>query len=226
MDYETKILLNRLIEAVEKLDSPDWWTIALAIINTIAVIGIAYMQIRIQRQQTKLQKRQTEAQEYELYRNLAYIVKEIHFESKFVVFDVNRYMMNQIPIIPDNNHWREKIKKYVDLNEKLENCEIDLELKFSKSFIDIDAYKRVLMAMSYFSSFFEKLLLENKVKKRNWGMMTIEKPYIESAKKIATQISEEYQYQFVCYLTDFLDANDGINEEETMQKIKQRCKID
>ena len=55
MDYETKILLNRLIEVI---DSPDWWTIALAIINTIAVIGIAYMQIRMQRQQTNLTKRQ------------------------------------------------------------------------------------------------------------------------------------------------------------------------
>ena len=57
-------------------------------------------------------------------------------------------------------------------------------------------------------------------------MMTIEKPYIESVKKIAEYISDEYQSGFVHYLTDFLTANDCINEEETMQKIKERCIID
>ena len=57
-------------------------------------------------------------------------------------------------------------------------------------------------------------------------MMTIEKPYYESVKKIAEYISDEYQGGFVHYLSDFLNANDVINEEETMQKIKQRCTID
>ena len=224
MDYESKILFNRLIEAI---DSPDWWIIALTIINTIAVIGIAYMQIRIQRQQIKLQKRQTEAQEYELYRNLAYIVKEIHFESEFVIFDVFRYLRGEIPVSPDNNHWREKVKKYIDLNKELEKCEFDLDLKFNHNeFVNTDAYKWALMAMCYFSSYFEKILLKNKVTRRYLGMMTIEKPYIESVKKIAEYISDEYQGGFVHYLSDFLNANDVINEEETMQKIKQRCTID
>lgn len=53
MDYETKFILERLIQAV---DSPDGWTIALTSINTIAIIVIAIIQIRIQKQQTKLQK--------------------------------------------------------------------------------------------------------------------------------------------------------------------------
>ena len=223
MDYETKILLNRLVEAI---DSPDWWTIALTIINTIAVIVIAYMQIRMQRQQTNLLKRQTEAQEYELYRNLARIIKEIHFESKFVTFDIFEYLVEHTQILPTNNLWGEKVKKFNDLTRQLENCEIDLELKFTKSLIDIDAYKRALKSMTLLSKLFERLLLENKIAKRNWGMLTIEKPYIESAKKMAVQISKEYQCLFIHYLTDFLNAKDSINEEETMQKIKQRCTID
>lgn len=223
MDYETKLLLNRLVEAV---DTPDSWTIALTIINTIAVVAIAGIQIWMQWQQTKLQKRQTEAQEYELYRKLACIIKEIHFESKFVIFDVFRYLRSEIPISPNNNHWGVKVKKYNDLYQQLENCSVDIELKFSKSFIDIDAYKCVLTSMIYFSSYFEKILLENKVTRRYLGMMTIEKPYIESVKKIAEQISEDYRGEFIHYLTDFLNAKDHINEEETMQKIKQRCIID
>ena len=223
MDYESKILLNRLVEAI---DSPDGWTIALTIINTIAVVVIAGIQIWMQWQQTKLQKRQTEAQEYELYRKLACIIKETHFESKFVLSDIQWYLINQTPIQPGDNHWRMKVKKYNDLYQQLENCSVDIELKFSNGLIDIDAYKLVLTSMIYFSSFFEKILLENKVTRRYLGMMTIEKPYIESVKKIAEYISDEYQSDFVHYLTDFLNANDCINEEETMQKIKERCIID
>ena len=223
MDYESKILLNRLVEAI---DSPDGWTIALTIINTIAVVVIAGIQIWMQWQQTKLQKRQTEAQEYELYRKLACIIKETHFESKFVLSDIQWYLINQTPIQPGDNHWRMKVKKYNDLDQQLENCSDDIELKFSKSFINIDAYKYALTSMICFSSYFEKILLENKVARRYLGMMTIEKPYIESVKKIAEYISDEYQSGFVHYLTDFLTANDCINEEETMQKIKERCIID
>lgn len=224
MDYETKILLNRLVEAV---DSPDSWTIALTIINTIAIVAIAGIQIWMQWQQTKLQKRQTEAQEYELYRKLACIIKEIHFESKYVLPDIQWYLIIQPPIQPGDNHWRMKVKKYNDLYQQLENCSVDIELKFSKSLIDIEAYNKVLTTMIKFSSLFEKILLDNKVKKNSWGMVTIKKPYDESVKKIALKhISEEYQGPFVLYLSDFLDANDGINEEETMQKIKQRCIIE
>ena len=224
MDYESKILLNRLIEAI---DSPDGLTIALTIINTIAVVVIAGIQIWMQWQQTKLQKRQTEAQEYELYRKLACIIKEVHFESKYVLPDIQWYLIIQPPIVAGDNHWRMKVKKYNDLYQQLENCGVDIELKFSKNLIDIEAYKKVLTTMIKFSSLFEKILLDNKVKKNNLSMMTFEKPYYESVKKIAqNQISEECQRLFVQYLTDFLNADDSINEEETIQKIKQRCIID
>ena len=224
MDYESKILFNRLIEAI---DSPDSWTIALTIINTIAVVVIAGIQIWMQWQQTKLQKRQTEAQEYELYRNLACIIKEIHFESKYVLPDIQWYLIIQPPIQPGDNHWRMKVKKYNDLYQQLKNCSVDIELKFSKSLIDIEAYNKVLTTMIKFSSLFEKILLDNKVKKNSWGMVTIKKPYDESVKQIALKhISDECQGLFEQYLTNFLNANDGINEEETMQKIKQRCIIE
>ena len=31
MDYESKILLNRLVDKVEKLNSPDWWDIGITV---------------------------------------------------------------------------------------------------------------------------------------------------------------------------------------------------
>jgi hypothetical protein len=218
MDYETKILLYRVVEALDAMNNPDWWTIVLTITNIIAVILIAYMQI-------KLQKRQTEAQEYELYRKLSHIVKEVHFEAKFVVYDMFHYLRNEIPILPEYNHWRKLVNKCNELRHELEDCEIDLELKFSKKFIDIDAYSWVIASMIYFCDLYEALLLEKKITFTN-APLTLEKPYIESVNKIANQVSQEQRESFVFYLMNFLSAKDSINEEETMKQIKQHCKID
>lgn len=226
MDNETKILFNRLIEEVEKLNSPDWWIIVFTAINTIAVVVIAFMQIKIQIQQTKLQKRQTEAQEFELYKRFALIIKEIHFEAKFVMFDVSHYLVNKIMLLPENNIWRQKVKKCIELNKHLEDCETDIELKFSKGFVDINAYKWVLMSMSQFSSMFESLLLENKVVITNLTSIIIEKPYIDSVNQISQCVDNTYRDEFAYRLLNFLNAKDSINEDETMLKIKNRSKID
>ena len=219
MDYETKIYLEKLIEAV---DSPDWWTIgitsAITIINAIIMVWLGVNQY-------KLQKRQTEAAEYKLYKKLAKIIKEIHFEAKFVMFDVSHFMVNKINIIP-NNVWRQKVNKCIDLNQQLEECATDIELKFSKGFIDIDAYKWVLLSMSQFSSMFESLLLDNKVDTTNKISIKLEKPYVDSVNRMSQRIDETYKNEFAYRLLNFLIARDGINEEETMSKIKNRSKID
>ena len=92
MDYETKILLHRLVEEVEKLNSPDWWVIAITIINAGFMAWLGWRQY-------KLQQRQTGAQEYELYRKLAHTIKEIHYEVKNVMYEFYYYLNNQIPIL-------------------------------------------------------------------------------------------------------------------------------
>ena len=64
MDYETKILLNKLIETV---GSPDWRSIgiasAIAIVNAGFMIWIGFRQSKLQEQQLKIQEHQNELQE-------------------------------------------------------------------------------------------------------------------------------------------------------------------
>ena len=69
MDYEIRLLLNKLVVAIDELNSPDWWIIVLTTINIVAFILVAITQIRQQKQQTRLQAHQTKAEEYEIYRN-------------------------------------------------------------------------------------------------------------------------------------------------------------
>ena len=63
MDYETKILLNRLVDEVEKLNSPDWWVIGITVVNALVVAWLAWRQYQLQKQQVKFQ-------EYEMYKEL------------------------------------------------------------------------------------------------------------------------------------------------------------
>ena len=222
MDYETKILLNKLVDAI---DSPDWWAIVLTAINTIAVVVIAFMQIKIQTQQTKLQKRQAETQEYELYKKMASIIKKIHLDVQSITPCIN-YHLTSIDTLQSNKIWKEEINNCVDLFRQLNSCKLDLELKFSQKFIDIEAYFDVLLSMVQLFEFHEMLLREKKITTTEQIITINKKPYIEPVKKIAEQVSEEYQEMFVFRLTNFLNKKDCINEGETMQKIKQRCKID
>ena len=212
------------------ITNPDWWNVIATFAAAIVAAGITYIlgkrQEKLQQQQLELQKRQTEAAEFEFYKRLTLIIKEIHFEAKYVMLDVTHYLVNKINILPENNIWRQKVKKCIELSKQLEDCETDIELKFSKGFVDIDAYKWVLMSMSQFSSMFESLLLENKVVITNQISIKVDKPYIDSVNRISQRVDEICRDDFAYKLLNFLNANDCVDEDETMAKIKNRSKID
>ena len=84
MDYETKLYLDNLIEAINR---PDWWSVILSTISTVAVIVIAVVQIRIQIIQNRL-VRYNEI--IELYNN----IKKIHWYVKYIFRDINYALEN------------------------------------------------------------------------------------------------------------------------------------
>ena len=51
MDYETKILLNRLAEEVEQLNEPDWWVIGITVVNALIMAWLGWRQYKLQKQQ-------------------------------------------------------------------------------------------------------------------------------------------------------------------------------
>ena len=59
MDYETKLILQDLIEAVEKLDGPDWWAISITVANALIMIWLGWKQYMIQKEQKKVQEYDT-----------------------------------------------------------------------------------------------------------------------------------------------------------------------
>lgn len=67
MENETNILLSELVEAVEKLNSPDLLSVGATVLAAVAAAVITYVlgkrQNELQKQQLKLQERQNELQE-------------------------------------------------------------------------------------------------------------------------------------------------------------------
>lgn len=97
MDYKTTTLLTKLIEAIEKLDSPDWWSTGATILAAIVASIITFVlgkrqnklhqqQLELQEQQNKLQKQQIMLQKqqnaiqcYEIYKNTQQVFASINF---------------------------------------------------------------------------------------------------------------------------------------------------
>lgn len=156
MDYESKILINRLIEAV---DSPDGWTIALTIINTIAVIVIAIMQIRIQWQQTKMQ-------EHDMYKDLYSLLSSIHGIGNSTIHNIAIVLKKYCCNIDKEFciKYLEKRKQEIDeLSLKLSEHKIDLELKANIRNIEYINYESFLWAASYLIDDFVFLMKDNKL---------------------------------------------------------------
>ena len=78
MNNENSILLNRLVEAIEEQNSPDWWTIGITIINAIIMVWLGWRQYQLQKQTTKYQ-------EYETFKELYLLLLEMNdFFNDFI----------------------------------------------------------------------------------------------------------------------------------------------
>lgn len=219
MDYEIKILLNRLAEEVEQLNEPDWWVIGITIVNAFIMAWLGWKQY-------KLQQRQTEALEDDLYRKLAHTIKDIHYEVKYVMYEFYYYLNNQVPIQGNYDYWSLTVKKFNELRRQLEDYEIDVELKFSKKdFVNIESYKSTVTSTILFCNLCKSLFLENKITKVI-PCIEMVKPFEESVGKLSCYVAEDDRLHFYYSLLAFLLAKDSINEEKTMLKIKKRSKID
>ena len=114
------------------ITNPDWWGVILSAISTIAVIAIAYVQIR-------LQKRQTELQEYDVYRKLYILLSNANTEIDFFLDKLNNALWE-----PRYNADKEYLQRWLNSINKLINdlreSYVDYELKLSKDTFDKRGY--------------------------------------------------------------------------------------
>ena len=122
------------------ITNPDWWIVLFTAISTIAVIVIAVVQIRIQRQQIKVQ-------EYEIYRKLYHSIKQSNAIINSFVFEVWDTIWPPSYHETDIDKLKQRQQEILSLHKELENNIIDFDLKFSADFFDKNKYYAIFNVM-------------------------------------------------------------------------------
>ena len=227
MDYETKFILERIIQAV---DSPDGWTIALTGINTIAIIVIAIIQIRIQKQQTKLQKWQVKQNDYELNKELLMLVKSIDKEIEnllfhlFIVIDLKSYSITKL------SNFIEQIEK---LESKLVDTAIDFELRFPNGKQIVADYRNITIFMSIMYRKFIKHISNNNINTNSEldidSEVNIRKIHNDEVFKnaILNCVKDKVIYnELLDSMNNFILMKKSIQNKGNSKTIVNHCKID
>ncbi len=138
MDYETKIYLDKLIEAINR---PDWWTIgitsAITVINAAIMAWIAWNQYKLQQQQLKLQEQQNAIQGYEMHKLMYQFVMETNAYVHYLLPRICRYLQEHNPY--------EDIAPLIKMKEDIDEMSKD----FNDKFVDINIQLSFLEAFDY-----------------------------------------------------------------------------
>lgn len=232
MDYETKILLNNLIDEVGRLNDPDWWTIGITIVNALIMVWLGWRQYKLQQRQTKLQEQQTLQQEYDIYSRLYKLVKSADLEIDHFLDEIT----DSLGVIPskkaENGFLKLKLDYIEHLIKKLEENAIDFEIKFDKEFFNLNGYRNILGYMAYNIKSLIKMVDEKKITYDSFsqtihsvdGCMDKGKAYY-----IAQHIKDKrYEVVIGSNLLDFVERRKKLreNNNDVLAIIRKRCKVE
>ena len=171
MDYETKIYLEKLIEAVS---STDWWSIGITAVNALIVVALTIWQLclnkkqtiiqerqnKLQEQQNKLQEQQIRQQEYDTYRRLYSVIYSIDELSLNLLNIIDRYLSVPLVRASDKELLFHTKERAMQLEKDLDNNAIDFDLKFSNSRDILDKYKKAIVDITSTLQYFISLEIE------------------------------------------------------------------
>ena len=233
MDYETNIVLNRLIEEVGELNSPDWWVIGITVVNALIMAWLGWRQYKLQQRQTKLQEQQILQQEYEIYSKLYKLVKRADVEIEHFLGEI----VESLGVIrskrADNGFLKLKLDYIERLCKDLEQNAIDFEIKFTKEFFDLNGYQKILGFMAYNLKSLVIMVEEKKMHYDIPGSVTIDSVDASMEKGQAYYIAQhikDKQYEAIIgsNLLSFIERKNELreNNNDILAKIRERCKVE
>ena len=222
MDYETKIYLDKLIEAIE---SPDIWVI----INTIALVVIAWVQIRIQRQQKSMQM-------YEQYRQTYELLDAIENMADNIIISIAHYFSKESIILKDKdnpNFWKNKVALIDKLDSDFNNNKSHIKMQMYQigtTNYGCLNYTFLLSSMRYLADYIDKqidhgtiiigeLVLDETITKGTAYM-------IENIKNGLKDKDEEPLKSLNKQFQLFLNCKKSVEDAGVIAIIKRKCKID
>lgn len=218
MDSETQILLK---EAIQAINSPDWWTIGITVVNALIMIWLGYNQYL-------LQKRQTDAQEYQIYRSLYILLSKIHTEiNNHLKLLCNSCHEDYLKL--DKDRLKRKLSDIQEIKKLLAEKYIDCELKFSKDIIDLAKYDIALSMMMESLNFFVKAIDEDAVILGKGSVIfkcEIGKEDFAYAIHISNSFKNKYLSGFAYNsFLEFIELKETLLKNNFLDIIPKKCKL-
>ena len=221
MDYETKIYLEKLIEAIE---SPDIWVK----INTIALAVIAWVQVRIQQQQKSMQM-------YEQYRQTYILLDAIENMADNLIISIAHYFSKESINLKDKdspNFWKDKVALIDKLDSDFNNNESHIKMQMYQIGITNYGclnYTLLLSSMRFLVDYIDKKINHNTFIIEELALnesLTKGKAYmIECIKNGLKDKNEEPLKSLDKQFQLFLSCRKSVVDAEVIPTIKRKCKI-
>ena len=233
MTPETEIM-KELIEAVEQLNRPEWWSVGATIVAAIVAAWITNKlgkrQNELQEQQLKLQEQQIRAQEYEVRKRLYLLLTNANREIDNFIEELDLLLYQ--PWHNSNEDALNRKKTHIDkLFNDLRDSYVDYELKLSKETFNKDGYLNILNLMSRVLQYTIDSLEKGEahlsqgcqtINSVNGDMEEGKIRHICSHFKEGLKLSALYQT-----LERFRELREGVRcDDSLLESIRAKCEID
>ena len=221
MDYETKIYLDKLIEAINR---PDWWTIGITSAMTAIMAWIAWNQY-------KLQKRQAALQAYESYKPTYELFLSIQKMADSLIYTVAYHFSEDA--LYRYKGWEDILEELQKIKENMHSQERQIEMQLSSLGLSIKEYIKYSFLVKSMFYLVEKIDEENNIISldtieyqdvKNGGTaylidkirQTINRGNID--KEPLKSLKKRFQF--------FISCREEVVKDKTLSIIKKKCKID
>lgn len=218
MDYETKILLNKLVEAV---DSPDWWAIGITVVNALMMVWLGWRQYN-------LQQRQVRQQEYELYRKLYVVIENVENLSGCLLNRIYEYF--SLPLYGKN--FLEHLLEQINLCDKqLNKSSIDFKFWTSYNEKEVEYYKELVCSMRLLVQFLQRMEQDKIIKfideyNNRAAANGSNNNYTMLIEELLKRVNDEtYKKCLKNEIDMYIRTRNFVVKREYLEKIEKYCKV-
>lgn len=234
MDYESKILLNNLIDA---LSNPEWWnviaTFAAAIVAAVITYIFGKRQEALQQQHLKLQEQQTKQQEYKLYKSLYKVVSDANIEISNFLFMLYVHISNAPKKDEVEILLQRAVEQLQKVDETILQCAIDFNLKFPNEKTLVHDYRYTIVMMynicTHFSELYKSgnILDTELVSERDYTPIQTFLKDDNLVSVILAHIKDEVaRHREYMFLNDFVNYKTNLLGKNYLNMITERCKTE
>lgn len=228
MDYETNLLLNQLIDAVNN-KTVDWWMFVITLISAFVSLLISYLlwntNKKLGERQNTLMAQQNKIDKFRIYHELHRDLFKLSHLSKLVLPKIYDYFTSTWPEF-DIQQIESFLKQFEELQVQLENEEADYILHFGTNDMMNDAVAFVAHIAYILSDVLNRklpntanqnsIIIEQRIANRN----RTETEYICDIHKIVKDERFKRQLEFFVKIKNEL----FFNENNLLERVRNAYK--